>query len=135
MGYYSSLLHGEILLAENRPKQAIAVCNQQSPRDFTFHEYLHTVMKDVLARAYYQNGEIDKAIEEYENLIILKSGQEALDLIQPRYYYRLAKLSEEKGLKDKAIQRYEKFLDIWKDADEDRPEPHDARKRLAKLKE
>jgi len=46
----------------------------------------------------------------------------------------LAKLYEEKGMKDKAIERYEKFLDIWKDADEDLPEPHDARARLAKLK-
>jgi len=54
--------------------------------------------------------------------------------IYPLWHYELAKLYEEKGEKSKAIEQYEKFLEIWKDADKDLPEPHDARKRLAKLK-
>jgi len=44
-------------------------------------------------------------------------------------------LYEEKGSSIKAIEQYEKFLDIWKDADEDLPELMDAQKRLARLKE
>jgi hypothetical protein len=55
-------------------------------------------------------------------------------LIHPKYHCRLAKLYEEKGLTDKAIERYEKFLDIWKDADEDLSEKQDAKVRLAMLK-
>jgi hypothetical protein len=35
---------------------------------------------------------------------------------------------------DKAIERYEKFLGFWKDADEDLPEKQDAKVRLARLK-
>jgi hypothetical protein len=31
------------------------------------------------------------------------------------------------------MQQYEKFLDIWKDVEADRPEKIDAKKRLAKL--
>ena len=38
-----------------------------------------------------------------------------------------------KGEKQKAIERYQKFLDIWKNADDDLPEKIDAQKRLAKL--
>ncbi len=44
----------------------------------------------------------------------------------------LGKIYEEQGDKDKAIEHYEKFLDLWKNAELDIPE--DARKRLAGLK-
>jgi hypothetical protein len=54
-------------------------------------------------------------------------------LIHPKYHYRLTKLYEEKGWSGKAIEQYEKFLEIWKDADEDLPELIDAKERLAKL--
>ena len=46
----------------------------------------------------------------------------------------LGKICEEKGWKGKAIEQYEKFLDLWKDVDSDIPEVEDARKRLPGLK-
>ncbi len=45
----------------------------------------------------------------------------------------LGKIYEEKGLKGNAIEHYEKFLDLWKDADPGIAEVEDARKRLAGL--
>ncbi len=44
-----------------------------------------------------------------------------------------AKLYEEKGATGLAVQEYEHFLDIWKDADESVPERLDARKQLSVL--
>lgn len=89
--------------------------------------------QDVLARAYYLNGELDKAIAEYERLITFNPKSKDRRLIHPKYHYLLAKLYEEKGWKEKAIGEFEKFLDLWNDADKDLPEFIDAKSRLAKL--
>ncbi len=45
----------------------------------------------------------------------------------------LGKIYEEKGWKGKAIEHYEKFLDLWKDADPGIAEVDDAKKKLAGL--
>ena len=49
--------------------------------------------------------------------------------------YMLGRIHEEQGSPEDAKMYYEKFLTIWADADENLPEPHDARKRLARLKQ
>jgi len=44
------------------------------------------------------------------------------------------KIFEKKGWRGKAIEHYEKFLELWKDADPGMPEIEDTRERLAGLK-
>jgi len=138
LGY--DMLLGEVLLEEGSLEEAIAHLEEAAPVkrppliQYMF-PYNLPFIKDVLARAYLGKGELDKAIAEYERLVTFDSEVECRCLIHPLYHYRLAKLYEEKGWKGKAIEHYEKFLDFWKDADEVYPEPDDARKRLAALKE
>jgi len=135
-------LHGMVLLAENDVKDAIAVL-EKSPfwgRYNLENNYLVIYtnlpfMKDMLGQAYYKAGELDNAIAVYERITRFNPDSEDKLFIHPRYYYRLGKLYEEKGLKDKAIERYEKFLDIWKNADKDLPDLIDAKERLANLLE
>ena len=50
----------------------------------------------------------------------------------PKYQHRLAALCEQKYWKAKAIEYYEKFFDIWKDADPEIAEVKDVRERLSK---
>ncbi|NIM58167.1 MAG: protein kinase [Candidatus Aminicenantes bacterium] len=87
-----------------------------------------------LARAYYASGNIDKAQAEYERIVSSSSGRSSFGDVYARSYYELGKIYEQKGWKGKAIEHYEKFLELWKDADSGFPEVEDAKKRLAALK-
>jgi tetratricopeptide (TPR) repeat protein len=91
-------------------------------------------LKDVLARAHLEKGNLDGAITIYERLIAFDPKSIARYIVHPLYHYRLAKLYEEKGWGGKAIDQYEKFLKLRKDADSGKSEVEDANKRLAALK-
>jgi tetratricopeptide (TPR) repeat protein len=51
-----------------------------------------------------------------------------------RVDYYVGKVYEDQGDAAKAIKHYEKFLDLWKDADPGTAEVDDARESLAELK-
>jgi tetratricopeptide (TPR) repeat protein len=129
----------ELLMAEGSFEDAISVgenLDKTLAANFEIEGlvmYNSPFMRDALARAYYLNGELDKAIAEYERLITFDPASNNRRLIHPKYHYRLAKLYEEKGLKKKAISEYEKFLKLWTDADKGVPQFIDAKSRLAEL--
>jgi serine/threonine protein kinase/predicted Zn-dependent protease len=88
---------------------------------------------DSLALAYYRSGDVDKAREEYERITSLTAGRLHLGDIYAKSFYKLGKIYEQQGNKSKAIEHYEKFLDLWKDADPGIAEVEDAKKRLAAM--
>ena len=87
---------------------------------------------DIVPLAYIERDMIDSAIAVYE--LAIRKPPLAGGPIVPRYYYRLARLYEQKGMKDKAIDNYTTFLKVWGKADPVYKEPADARARIARLK-
>jgi serine/threonine protein kinase/Tfp pilus assembly protein PilF len=136
-----NLLHGEILLAEGKIGEAVQAFRKIEAWEIISLGWWGYVgwghfppQQDGLARAYLAIGDHEKAIATYEKLSTFSPESTDRCLIQPRYYYRLGKLYEEKGWMGKAIENYERFLDLWKDADPGIAELEDARERLAGLK-
>jgi tetratricopeptide (TPR) repeat protein len=87
-----------------------------------------------LARAYYILGKLDDAAEVYDMITELKSGRFEYSDIYAQSFYMLGKISQQKGNTAQAIQQYNKFLSLWKDADPGVAEVEDAKKRLDSLK-
>jgi pentatricopeptide repeat protein len=111
--------------------QAISLLPYQSG---TFRPRDHAEFIDSLALAYYKAGDLKRAQEEYEKITQLTAGRLNYGDIYAKIFYMLGKIHEEQGNKAKAIEHYEKFLDLWKDADPGIAEVDDARERLAGLK-
>ena len=86
-----------------------------------------------LAHAYYKEGRLDEAQEVCDRISGFTEGKLNYGDIWPRSYYMLGKILEQKGEKERAIQNYDRFLELWKDADPGLPEVEDARERLADL--
>jgi tetratricopeptide (TPR) repeat protein/TolB-like protein len=138
--YLRDILRAETLLLEGNPEKVIsefAKLPPIEPPSVQWWElqvrYNMPPLKDVLGRAYAQKGDLNKAIREYERLVRFNPKGKSRYLIHPKYYYRLAELYEQKGLKAKAIERYRRFLELWKDADPGTAEVEEAKKRLAAL--
>ncbi len=94
----------------------------------------HALFMDSLASAFYLSGDGENAREEYEKITALTSGRFSFGDIYAKSFYMLGRIYEDKGWEGKAIEHYEKFLELWKNADPGIAEVEDAKKRLAGLK-
>ncbi len=94
---------------------------------------IHAVFVESLALAYYRAGETGKAQEEYEKIESLSAGRFYYGDIYVRSFYMLGKIYQEKGWKGKAIEHYEKFFGLWKEADSGITEISDAKKQLTAI--
>jgi tetratricopeptide (TPR) repeat protein/DNA-binding winged helix-turn-helix (wHTH) protein len=80
--------------------------------------------EDCLGNAYLELGRLEEATAEYERILRLNPNY-------PLAQYHLAQAYERKGDRERARAAYERFMQIWKDADPDIPELIEAKARLA----
>jgi serine/threonine protein kinase/Tfp pilus assembly protein PilF len=88
-----------------------------------------------LAYSHMLGGDLDKAIQKYEELI----GRNQLGWEAQEYWlqahFHLGMMYEKKGDSGKAIQHYQELVDLWAEADEDLPMLIETKRRLAGLKQ
>jgi tetratricopeptide (TPR) repeat protein len=141
--FYIKYLSAELALRKGFPDEAIAALEEPAsynPGIFaennmdTFLIYNLPGLRDVLPRACEQKGDIEGAIAAYEILLTVDPETATRQLTHPLYHYRLAALYEQKGWAGKAIEQYERFLELWRDASPGIAEVIEAKKRLARLK-
>jgi tetratricopeptide (TPR) repeat protein len=136
MDYYY-LLNAEIQVAQGNGQAALDSLKQASYRTKEYSPRYMTLM----AASFALLGEAEKAVATY-----LQSYNEVdrrtysmgdyfyYFLENSRVDYYVGKVYEGQGDAAKAIEHYENFLSLWKDADPGIAEVEDARERLAGLK-
>jgi serine/threonine protein kinase/Tfp pilus assembly protein PilF len=133
MRHYYHLM-GMIELEEEDYPKAIEYFKKGLPLLYLLSN-MNIVYADSLGLAYYRSGDLEKAREEYERVVSLPTCRQAYGDIYAKAFYMLGKIYEQQGDTTRAIEHYEKFLDLWNDADPGIAEVDDAKKRLAGLKE
>ncbi len=127
-------LAGHIELEKRNYTQAI----EQFQRAISLVSYgppqMNARFVDSLATAYYESGDLEKAKSEYERITRMTVGRRDVGHIYAKSFYMLGKIFEQQGKTSKAVENYEKFLDLWRDADPGITEVDDAKARLTGLK-
>ena len=77
---------------------------------------------------------MDEAVKLAERALPWYDGLRARSLWSVKIHYLAGKVYQAAGQTDKAIEQYETFLMIWKNADPVFPEIDDAKQRLESLK-
>ena len=130
-------LMAKISIAKGANLQAIEymekAVNQLSALVYSYDDHAHYLGS--LAEAYYQNKQYDQAAETYEKITSLTTGRLQWGDIYAKSFYRLGKIYQQKGLPQKAKANYNKFLQLWHNADPGIQEVQEARKQLHILKQ
>lgn len=88
-----------------------------------------------LAKSYLKAGRLGEAVGEFEKILPRYDENRTYVLIWAvKAHYLLGLAYEKSGWNNKAIEKYQEFLDIWKNADPGIAEVEDAKQRLANLK-
>jgi serine/threonine protein kinase/Flp pilus assembly protein TadD len=127
--YWAAL--GEIELAKGNKTAAVDYykkADMEANLPYFWVRYL-------LARAYLESGNLSEAVTTLEKALSRYDQIRAWETYKgPMAYYLLGLAYEKSGWKDKAIEQYQEFLDIWKNADPGIKEVEDAKERLKRLK-
>ena len=122
-----NILKGEIALVRGNEAEAVELLE----RAYLLREDNYVL--ESLAYAYYQMKDLDKAVEKYSGIIgNVDLGWEAQDC-WVLAHYQLGKVYAEKEETEEALRYLERFIELWKDGDQDLPALDDSRIRIDSL--
>ncbi|MBN1271657.1 MAG: protein kinase [Candidatus Aminicenantes bacterium] len=134
---FSNLLNAEVFVSQRNGQAAVNKIRQLS----SVTSFFSPRCRILNAAGYMLIGELEKAIDAYtkfNNAIDTRTygmgDNFYFFLEQPKLVYYIAQICELKGDTAGAVEHYEKFLTLWKDADPGLPELDDAKQRLADLR-
>jgi tetratricopeptide (TPR) repeat protein/tRNA A-37 threonylcarbamoyl transferase component Bud32 len=119
--YYYHLL-GELALSKNLYPQALENLGKAA----NIESLDRAFFANSLGQAYFRIGQLNEAVEEFQAVLE----------INPNYaqtHYLLGLIYEKRGEKDKARDYYQRFLEIWKDADDSLRQFVETKNRLQQL--
>jgi eukaryotic-like serine/threonine-protein kinase len=141
--WWHKLLEGEIALAQGNPQRAAAAFSAGEPRGKmwlhlnTLHVPLlanNLPFRDGVARAAKARGDLASAIRAYRQLLTTGPNQKWTAMYEPRYVLEIARLLDQSGDKSGALKEYERFLEFWKNADNDLPELAESKRAVTRLR-
>ena len=92
------------------------------------------MLRDGPARVAQARGDLAGAIQIYRRLLAYDRDQQWVATFQPRYVFSIARLLEQRGEIQQARVEYERFLGLWKTADQDLPELAEAKRAIDQLR-
>jgi tetratricopeptide (TPR) repeat protein len=141
--WWASSLEGDIALADGRLAEAAAAYSAGEPsvrmwtnmvQPLTAILANNSPSRDGAARVMMARADLAGAIQAYRRLLGPSSGQKFAAMLEPRHVLALARLLEQTGDGAAARHEYERFLDLWKNADAGLPETAEARRALLRLR-
>jgi tetratricopeptide (TPR) repeat protein len=134
-------LEGEMALARGDLEQAATAFSAAQPatRMFDAGSILPSVLfnvlpsRDGLARVAIARGDVDGAIKIYRDLLRYGPHSKWVAPLEPLYVLQVARLLEKRGDRKAALDEYQRFLNLWKNADAELPELAEARRAVARL--
>jgi serine/threonine protein kinase/Tfp pilus assembly protein PilF len=128
------LTKGNYPLAIEYLKKAKSLLPGLSTRVFwTGYFDAHPMFSAPLGDAYFRAGDFEKARAEFEAISKVTLDRLLCGDLWAKSFYWLGKIAEKQSRKSEAIANYQRFLDIWKDADPGQAEVDDAKARLKVL--
>ena len=134
-------LEGELALARGDLPGAATAFSAAEPR-FRSSDWTVPLMsvlvnqlpsRDGPARVALARGDLDGAIRMYRELLVYGPQSKWIAAMEPRYVLQIARLLEKKGDGKAALDEYQCFLRLWKNADADLPELAEARRAVKRL--
>jgi tetratricopeptide (TPR) repeat protein len=96
---------------------------------------VHAKFSFALGQAQHKAGNLVEAQKAFEKITLMTYGRNYCQHLYVLAFYELGRVFEDQGNSAQAIEHYEEFLTLWKDADSGLSEVADARERVAALKQ